>query len=337
MAFGHILQPLIERRDLTSEEASAAMRYLMSGDATDAQIGGLLIALRIKGCTAVELAAFATVMREHAASLAHDYDDLVDTCGTGGGTPTFNISTAAAIIACAAGVRMAKHGNRAQTSKCGSADVLEALGVELHGDSERLLHLLDTLGIVFLFAPAHHPAMRFVGPARKQLETRTVFNQLGPLANPAGAKRQLIGVYDPELMKTMAEALRLLGTTRALIVHGRDGLDEISPRSATDYVRLWDGQVSSGWFEPADFGIQPVPDSALRSGVDVAENGEILREAISDVSSPLCACVVPSAAAAIWLGGKAENVRAAADLAREAVESGAAGHKLRELIEASQL
>jgi anthranilate phosphoribosyltransferase len=337
MSFAEIIHPLLERRDLTREQAVALMRFLMSGVATDAQIGACLIAMRIKGCTTQELAAFATVLREHASSISHSYPDLVDTCGTGGGSPSFNISTAAALIACAAGAKIAKHGNRGQTSPCGSADVLEALGVVIQADPERLLHILDTAGIVFLFAQAHHQAMKHVGPARKQLQVRTVFNQLGPLANPAGATRQLIGVYDPALMRSMGEALNLLGTARALIVHGEDGLDEVSPTAKTQYIKVWEGRVTSGEFQPADFGCEPVDPAALAPGGTLAENGEILREAISDARSPRSRAVLPSAAAAIWLAGLADGLSESAEIARETIASGKAAAKLEELIRVSQL
>jgi anthranilate phosphoribosyltransferase len=332
MDFPTLLAPLAEGKDLAPDQAEALMDYLMGGEATAAQIGGALMALRVKGTTTAELAAFARVLRRHAATLRHEYDDLVDTCGTGGGRPSFNISTAAAVAASAAGVRIAKHGNRAVTSRCGSADVLEALGVRLEADPERLLHLLDTVGLVFLFAPHHHPAMRHVGPARRELGVRTVFNQLGPLANPACASRQLIGVYEPGLMRSMGEALRVLGTRRALIVHGRDGLDEISPVADTEYVKVWDGQVTSGRLSVKDFGLDAVPEDALAPGETAEENAAILREALEDPSSPRSRAILPSAAAAIWLGGQAENLPSATERAREAVASGAAARKLGELI-----
>ncbi|HVT12908.1 MAG TPA: anthranilate phosphoribosyltransferase [Fimbriimonadaceae bacterium] len=337
MAFAEIIHPLLERRDLTRDQAMGLMRFLMSGEATDAQIGACLIAMRIKGCTTQELAAFATVLREHAAAINHDYPDLVDTCGTGGGCPSFNISTAAAVIACAAGAKIAKHGNRAQTSTCGSADVLEALGVVIHADSERLLHILDAVGIVFLFAQAHHQAMRHVGPARKDLQVRTIFNQLGPLANPAGATRQLIGVYDAGLMRSMGEALNQLGTERAFIVHGDDGLDEISPVTSTHYIKVWHGRVSPGQFRPEDFGQEPLDSSALVPGATLQENGAILREAVSDVGSQRAKAVVPSAAVAILLGGLADDLVEAAEKARDAIRSGSAAAKLDALIRITQM
>jgi anthranilate phosphoribosyltransferase len=332
MTYVDLVQPLLERRDLSPEQATSLMQYLVSGEATEAQIGGALIGLRMKGCTTRELAAFASVLRAKAASLGHSFDDLVDTCGTGGGIPSFNLSTAAAIVAAAAGVRVAKHGNRAVTSRCGSADVLEHLGLRIGGDSESLIHILEAVGLVFLFAPAHHPAMRHLGKARRELGVRTVFNQLGPLANPAGAKRQLIGVYEVGLMRSMGEALRELGTDRALIVHGKDGLDEISPVTGTEYVKVWDGRVSSGTLTPADFGLEPLDPSVLEPGEDVAENARILREAITDADSPRAAAVLPNAAATIWIAGIENDLKSAVERARMVIQTGRAAEKLEQLL-----
>jgi anthranilate phosphoribosyltransferase len=335
MTFPELIQPILERRDLTAEQAVDLMRYLMSGEATSAQIGGVLIGLRAKGCTTRELAAFASVLREKMAVIDAHIEGLVDTCGTGGGIPSFNISTSAALVAAAAGAKIAKHGNRAVTSACGSADVLEALGLRIGGESEQLAHMLETVGIVFMFAPAHHPAMKHVGPARKELGIRTVFNQLGPLANPASAKRQLIGVYDPGLMRSMGEALRELGAERALIVHGLDGMDEISPVAETEYVQLWDGRVTSGRMSPKDFGLEPIDPKALEPGADVPANAAILREAISDENSPRAAAILPSAGAALWLAGVECSLPAATERARTAIASGAVVRKLDELLEVS--
>ena len=332
MTFSEMVQPLIERKDLEEAQATALMTFLMGGEATDAQIGAVLFGLRMKGCTTQELAAFVRVLRAKAAVIRHTHKDLVDTCGTGGGSKSFNISTAAAIIACAAGARIAKHGNRAVTSTCGSADVLESLGVKIGGDPERLAHLLDNAHIVFLFAQAHHPAMRHVGKARGELGVRTVFNQLGPLLNPAGANRQLIGVYDSGLMRSMGEALKVLDCERALIVHGCDGLDEISPVAPTEFVKVWDGKVSSGTLQLDDFGLSPIDPIALTPGATIADNAAILREAISDVTSLRALAVLPSAAAAIWIAGLEPTLADAADRAKLAIASGAAFSKLEELV-----
>lgn len=332
MAFSELVQPLIERKDFDPQHAEELMRFLMSGEASDAQIGAVLFGLRMKGCTTRELAAFARVMREKAAILSHPFDDAVDTCGTGGGIPTFNISTASAVVACAAGVRIAKHGNRSMSGQ-GSADVLEAMGVTLTGDPERLGHMFQAIGLVFLFAPAHHSAMRHVSTVRKELGVRTVFNQLGPLLNPAGAKRQLIGVYDPLLMRSMGEALRELGTERALIVHGHEGIDEISPSGETDYVQVWDGRVTTGRFTPSSFGLDPVDPSALATGVDLQDSAAIFREAVGDPSSARAAVVIPNAAAAIWLAGLEANLPDAANRAKSVIASGRASDKLNEIIQ----
>lgn len=336
MLYSDLVQPLLERRDLSEEQAVALMRHLTSGEASEAQIGGALLGLRIKGCTTRELAAFARVIRENAAMLPRTAENLVDTCGTGGGIPSFNISTAAAIVAASAGVPIAKHGNRGVTSTCGSADVLEKLGVRLGGDRETLCHRLETIGLVFLFAPAHHPTMRFVGKARKDLGVRTVFNQLGPLANPAGATRQLIGVYDGALMRSMGEALNLLGSDRVLIVHGDDGLDEISPCTTTEYVKVWHGNVSGGRFHPSDFGLEPLDPAVLEPAMNCEGSADILSEAISDPDSPRSKAILPSAAAAIWLGGLEEDLKAATERARMAIGNGLATAKLAQLVQVSE-
>lgn len=332
MTYAELVQPVLERRDLTSEHAAELMRYLISGEATEAQIGGILLGLRVKGCTTTELASFASVMRSHATMIGHSFDNLVDTCGTGGGRPTFNISTAAAFVAAGAGVRVAKHGNRSM-SGMGSADVLEHLGVRLSGDPEALLHSLETVGLAFLFAPAHHPAMKHVAKARKEVGVRTVFNQLGPLANPADAKRQLIGVYEPALMRSMGEALKLLGTERAILVHGAEGLDEISPCGPTEVVRVWEGKVSNESLAPSDFGLDPISPSAIAPGDSLAHCAEILKEALMDPSSPRAKAVCPSAAAAIWLAGLEADLPSAAARAIQAVRDGKAFEKLEQIIE----
>jgi anthranilate phosphoribosyltransferase len=329
------LESLIARQDLGWQEAQGLMRYIMSGDADDAWIAGALIALRMKGVTGTELAAFADVMRDHALSLGQTHPHLVDTCGTGGGRSTFNLSTGAAIVAAAAGAKVAKHGNRAVTSSCGSADVLEALGVVLLADPEQLQHMLDSVGIVFLFAQHHHPAMRHLGSARKALGVRTVFNQLGPLANPAGAKRQLIGVYDLALVRPMAEALDQLACERALVVYGEDGMDEISPCATTHFIEVKGANLTEGRFSPEDFGATALPSNALIGGSTPLENGAILRRALSDSESPQAAALIPNAAAALYLADMGD-LKSCADLARATIASGAAIHKLDDLIEVTR-
>ena len=337
MTFAELVQPLVERRDLEPERAGALMRHLLGGEATEAQIGGVLLALRVKGSTTRELAAFAAELRAHAALIQADPEGLVDTCGTGGGSPSFNLSTAAAFVAAGAGVRIAKHGNRAMTSRCGSADVLEALGVAIAGEPEHLAHVLEAVGLVFMFAQNHHPAMRHVARARKELGQRTVFNQLGPLVNPAGARRQLIGVYDPALMRSMGEALKSLGCERAYLVHGEDGLDEISPCVRTEVVRVWEGKVYGEYVEPSDFGLTPLEPTALEPAETLEGAADILREAITDPDSPRAKAVLPSAAAAIHLSGLADSLPEGAERARAAIASGAARAKLERLIEENAL
>lgn len=333
MDFRATLERLVTAQDLDHESATALMAHLVDGQATELEIGAALTAIRAKGATAVELAAFAAVIRARADSVQSGFANLVDTCGTGGGYSTFNISTTAAIIASAAGAKVAKHGNRAVTSQCGSADVLEALGVRLGSEPESVLHQLEAIGIAFFFAPNHHPTLRNVAAARKALGIRTVFNQLGPLANPAGAKRQLIGVYDRRLTHRMAEALRLLKTERGLVVHGADGLDEISPCAGTFVTKLWDGHVTELEFSPRDFDIPNLNLDDLKTGATAQENAKMLEEAITSVNSVYSHAAIPSAAAALWLAGVAENVGDGAAQAREAVQSGLAAAKLKALVE----
>lgn len=330
--FSDLMTPLLRAQDMDREQARELMLYLTNGEATDAQIGAATTALRIKGATAIELAAFAQVMREQSVGPRHTFEDLVDTCGTGGGAPSFNVSTASTFVAAAAGVRIAKHGNRGVTSAYGSADVLETLGAKIQTSEEVLIRMVESVGLGFMFAPAHHPAMRHVGKARKELGYRTVFNQLGPLANPMGAKRQLIGVYDHKLAFPMAEALMKLGTERALVAHGEDGLDEISPVAPTRFALLWDGELSEGILTPRGFGLPELNPASIRPGSSAEENAALLREAVTDVDSDRCTAILGSAACAIWIAGMAPERRSATDMAREVVRSGAARQKLEEFI-----
>ena len=253
----------ISRRD----EARAVMGEIMSGEATPAQIGGFLIALRLKGETADEIAGCAEAMREHVLAVQPKRDDLVDTAGTGGdGAGTFNISTAAALVAAAAGAGVAKHGNRAVSSSSGSADVLEALGFDLEQPAERIERSIDELGFGFLFAPSHHPAMRHAAPVRRELAARTVFNVLGPLTNPAGARAQVVGVYAPELVPTIAEVLAQLGSHRAFVVHGAGGVDELSPAGPNLVYEVADGKVRKREIDPLDFGVPRCKPGELAGG-----------------------------------------------------------------------
>ncbi len=334
------LRPALERlvggNDLEPVEAESLMAFLVGGEATDAQIGGALMALASKGCAGAELAAFARVLRNSAISVSSSFPDLVDTCGTGGGAPSFNLSTAAAFVAAAGGAKVAKHGNRAVTSACGSADVLEALGARIEADPERVEHLLETVGVAFLFAPAFHPAMKNVGKVRRELGVRTVFNQLGPLANPAGARRQMIGVWDARYLRPIGEALLLLGAERAYVVHGEDGLDEVSPAARTQYVKVWGGRIEEGTFNPQDFGLEPISQDSLAPGASAQENAAILREAIANPDSPRSRAVLPSSAVALLLSGRVDGLDEAAGLAKEAIRSGEAARKLDQFVAASQ-
>lgn len=336
MEFAPIAHRLLSAHELTSEEARGLMRLMITGEATEGQIGSALSLLSQKGVSGKELAAFAEEVRKHATPVLGAPESVVDTCGTGGGAPSFNISTAAAIIASAAGACIAKHGNRSVTSKCGSADVLEALGVRIGLEPEKLLHMLESIGIAFMFAPAHHPALKYVGKVRKELGFRTIFNMLGPLANPAGARRQLIGVYDKSLLMPMAEALAALGVEKAYVVHGDDGLDEVTPVTQTSVALVDRGEVKAATLSPSDFGLEPVEPSALTAGESVEENAHLLTEAISDDSSNRFLAVLPSAAIAISLAGPEDSFERCADLARFAVSSGKAKAKLNQLVEASQ-
>ncbi len=336
MEFGPTLTALLAGDSLTFDEAAEQMRRIADAELSEAQVGALLTALRSRPCAAEELAGFASVLRQRSLSLDLATPGLVDTCGTGGGIPSFNISTAAAIIACAAGVPLAKHGNRSVTSSCGSADVLEALGVGLIAEPEELIHVFEQTGMAFLFAPYLHPAMKLVGPIRKQLGIRTVFNQLGPLVNPASAKFQVLGVYDPQFLRPMAEALGILNAQEAWVVRGQDGLDEVSPRARTSYARVIEGRVVEGELLPQDFGIEPVPESALAPGESLGQSAAILREAISDADSDRFRAVLPSAALAISLGKQIGGLLDAAELAEETVRSGRASAKLDHLIEVTR-
>ncbi len=336
MNVGPLIEQLLSGQDLAPEQAESLMAFMISGEAGDAQIAGVLIALKAKGATGRELASFVRAMRAAATPLHHDLPQVVDTCGTGGGAPSFNLSTATAFIVAAAGGRVAKHGNRGVTSSCGSADVLEGLGANMDLDIERKTALLHNIGITFLFAPAHHPAMRHVGAVRKALGTRTVFNQLGPLANPAGANRQIIGVYDASLLKPMADALRDLGTDRALVVHGDDGMDEISPCADSQAWRVWRGVAEPVAMKLSELGLAPIDPATLAPGSDATENGAILREALSEAASPRFQAILPSAAVTLWLAGLADVPLQGVALARDVVASGAAARKLDEFIEATR-
>jgi anthranilate phosphoribosyltransferase len=323
---------LASPRDLTREEAASVMRGIMTGEATPAQVGSILTALSMKGVQSGELAGFAGAMREFAVPFPHGLaGPLVDTCGTGGDeSGTFNVSTAAAFVAAGAGLPVVKHGNRSVTSRCGSADVLTALGARLEISPERMAGVLRSTGIAFLFAPLYHPAMKRVAGIRQELGIRTVFNLLGPLTNPAGARIQLLGVYRPDVITTMAGVLRLLGAGRAMVVHG-GGLDEITTAGPTRVAELEAGIVREYTIEPGDFGI-PVSDIADLRGGDAPENARILREVLSGEHGAARDAVLLNAGAAIYLGGPAKSMGGGISLAEESIDSGAALRKLEAFI-----
>jgi anthranilate phosphoribosyltransferase len=330
------LTELLDGRDLPRAEAREVMGEIMRGEATPAQIGGFLVALRLKGETADEIAGFAEAMREHVVPVRPARDDLVDTAGTGGdGAQTINISTAAAIVAAAAGAGVAKHGNRAVSSASGSADVLEALGFELEQPPERIAASIDELGFGFMFAPSHHPAMRHAASVRRELATRTVFNVLGPLTNPAGARAQVIGVYAKPLVRTIAEVLAQLGARRAFVVHGAHGIDELSPAGPNEVCEVVDGGVRSRTIDPADLGIDRADPHELRGGTP-AENAEAIRAVLAGEHGARRDAILLNAAGAIAAAGHADDLREGLELAREAVDSGAAAARLEQLMEFSR-
>ena len=332
---------------LSREEARAVMSEVLTGQCTDAQIAALLVALHMKGETVEEIVGFAEAIRGAATQLVvagnsmidvsgTERDALVDTCGTGGdASGTFNISTATALVAAGAGVRVAKHGNRSVTSKCGSADVMEALGVNIRLPASYVADCLREVGIAFLFAPAMHSAMKYVQPARRELRLRTVFNLLGPLTNPAHASAQVVGVYSDELVEKLAEALSMLGLRRALVVHGADGLDEITISGPTRVAEVREGQVRTYEVTPEEFGFRR---SALETiaGGDAAENARIIREVLAGGKSACRDVVLLNAAATLVAAGRANHLAEAMPIAAESIDSGAASRKLEALVAFTQ-
>jgi anthranilate phosphoribosyltransferase len=332
------LQRLLDGHDLSRAEARDVMNVIMSGEATPAQIGGFLVALRAKGETSEEIAGCAEAMREHVLRVHPKRNDLVDTAGTGGdGANTFNISTAAALVAAAAGAGVAKHGNRAASSATGAADVLEALGFELTLPPERIEESIDELGFAFLFAQAHHPAMKHAAPVRRELATRTIFNVLGPLTNPAGARAQVVGVYAPEIARTVAEALVQLDARRAYVVHGAGGIDELSPAGPNLVCEVDGGRVREYELDPMDLGIPRCDPSELRGG-EPETNARALRDVVDgiDERSGHRSAVLLNAAGAIAAAGRAADLREGIEVARETIDSGDAEVRLDRLIAFSQ-
>lgn len=331
------------RQSLSRDEARGVMAEVLAGGCTDAQIAALLVALHMKGETVEEIVGFAEAIRAAATPLpmhrnstvdvsGTERDALVDTCGTGGdASGTFNISTATAFVVAGAGVRVAKHGNRSVTSKCGSADVMEALGVNVNLPPPRVATCLEEVGLAFLFAPAMHTAMKYVQPARRELRLRTVFNLLGPLTNPARASAQVVGVYSVDLVEKLAEALSMLGLRRAMVVHGMDGLDEITVTGPTRIAEACEGTVRSFEVTPEEFGMNRSTLDDL-SGGDAGANAAIIREIVGGRKSPRRDVVLLNAAAALVVAGRAEHLAQAVPLAEQSIDSGAAANKLAALV-----
>lgn len=321
--------------DLPAETTASVLDEIMSGRVGEAQTAGFLIALRAKGETSAELAGLARTMRAHALPVNTGREDLVDTAGTGGGTPTFNVSTTAAFVACGAGCAIAKHGNRSATSKSGSADLLEALGAAIELSPEAVSTLIEEIGFGFMFAPKYHAATRFVVPVRKALAVRTAFNLLGPLTNPAGASHQLIGVSDPHFQQVVAEALAELGTTHSMVVHGMDRLDELSATHATRVTEIRGDRIDTHEVTPEDLGLETVEPGRFSAGTP-EENAATTRAVLSGSDGPDRTLTIINAAAAIYVGGKAASLGEGVQLASQSIDNGAARDKLEQFVERSQ-
>jgi anthranilate phosphoribosyltransferase len=329
--FTPLLEKLQRREDLRVEEASAAMEEIMDGRAQPSQIAALLIALAMKGERPSEVVGFARTMRRRATKLSRDYAPVFDTCGTGGDRAhTFNVSTVAALVLAACGVRVAKHGNRSVSSRCGSADLFEALGVNIGAEPPVVERCLDEAGIAFFFAPTFHPSMRHAAPTRRELGVRTAFNLLGPLTNPAQATRQLVGVPRPDLTELVARALAMLGTERAWVVHGADGLDEISTTGYTKVSECRDGEVNTFYLHPADIGLAKSGSESLKGG-EAAENAEIARRVLAGEPGAPRDIVLLNAAAALLVAGRVDRIQDGLTMAAEAIDSGRSAAVLDDL------
>ena len=334
--FTPLIEKLVRHEDLTADEAAAAMQQVMDGAAPPAALAGLLSALAMKGERPSEIVGFARTMRANAVKLSKPPGDVFDTCGTGGDrSGTFNISSAAALVVAACGVRVAKHGNRSVSSRCGSADVFEQLGVNVAASPAVVERTLHDAGIAFFFAPTFHPSMKHAGPTRRELGIRTAFNLLGPLTNPAGASRQIVGVPKSELTELLARALMLLGSARAWVVHGADGIDEISTTGYTKVSECRDGAVHTFYVHPADFGFRKAAPEELNGG-DAAANAAIVRRILDGEHGAPRDVVVLNAGAALFVAGRADSVSVGVKLAGQALDSGAARTTLDRMIEHSQ-
>ena len=329
------VKKVVEGNDLTRDEARSVMEAIMSGETTDAQIGGFLVAMRLKGETVEEISSFTRVMREKATHIEAGIADVLDTCGTGGdGSHTFNISTITAFVAAGAGITVAKHGNRSVSSKCGSADVIRELGINIDIPPEKVSECLQNVGIAFLFAPKLHASMKYAIGPRRELAIRTFFNILGPMTNPAGAKRQLMGVYDRNLVEIVAGVLSDLGSEKAFVVQGDDGLDEITTTSGTYIAEVEEGKVKTYSINPEDFGIGKASQEDLLGG-DTEENVAIFTSILSGEPGPKRDIVLLNSAFAICAGGRADTPAEGLKIAGQSIDSGAAMEKYKALRELS--
>lgn len=337
MNYSQTLTQLLERRDLTHENMLELMQHIMGGQLTAAQIAAALVALRAKGETVTEITAAAQVMRELSTKVnVQDNGHLIDTCGTGGdGAQTFNISTASAIVAAAAGAKVAKHGGRSVSSTCGSADILEKLGVNVNRTPEQVAHCVESIGIGFMFAPNHHSAMKHAAPVRRELGVRTLFNLLGPLTNPADARNQVMGVFLRDLTGKLASVLQQLGSRHVLVVHGSDGMDEISISAPTFIAELKNGRISEYTVTPEEFGLKAAPMNAIQvSNADTAKN--MLIDVLDNRAGAARDIVLLNAGAAIYVAGLADTLAHGVKKAAEVIASGGAKDKLAQLIQISK-
>ena len=333
--FTALLEKVVRHEDLTAEEAAGAMREVMEGRAAPASLAALLSVLVMKGERPSEIVGFARTMREHAVKVSAPVGEVFDTCGTGGDrSGTFNISSAAAIVIAACGVHVAKHGNRSVSSRCGSADVFEALGVNIAASPSNVERTLRDAGIAFFFAPTFHPSMKHAAQTRRELGIRTAFNLLGPLTNPAGATRQLVGVPRPELTELLARALMMLGSTRAWVVHGADGIDEISTTGHTKVSECRGGAVNTFYVHPADFGLTKSSPAELKGG-DAAENAAIIRDMLAGTRGPRRDVVLLNAGVALFVAGRVDTMKEGIACAAAAIDSDAARRRLTKMVEGS--
>jgi anthranilate phosphoribosyltransferase len=334
--FATLLEKLMRHEDLTEDEAAGAMREVMEGRAPTTSLAALLSALVMKGERPAEIVGFARTMREHAVKLSAPAGDVFDTCGTGGDrSGTFNISSAAALVVAACGVKVAKHGNRSVSSRCGSADVFEQLGVNIAAPASLVERTLHEAGIAFFFAPTFHPSMKHAAQTRRELGVRTAFNLLGPLTNPAGARRQIVGVPRPELADLVARALLMLGSERAWVVHGVDGIDEVSTTGYTKVLECRDGAVNTFYIHPAEFGLPKASPAELQGG-DAAQNASIVRDVLDGRGGATRDVVLLNAGAALFVAGRAGSVREGIAQAAEAIDRGVAQATLDRMVRSSQ-